>query len=405
MNIKKTIIVTSISNCQEKNGIVTFMEILKSNSNFFSQNGLKLKFINYVNPKRIEKKNTFEIKGKSEGNIQSSHGYDKNIKLKIKKILASHPFLAFLYFLGTYGMKGLITAIKAQEYKNSNCVYFYQDFLTAFFGFFLHRNSTRNVIILHSGDDALSQLFAHFHGMVGTMYEKIIRRSFEWTLNKQNVIVTLSEKYAEDLRKTYKNKDIKCIYNTSPFCGKNNIIVSNKNIKEKVKIIAVGTLQYRKGFDMLIKSIAAMKSEDRDKISVTIVGGGQSQSELTKLIDTNKLNQTITLAGESNNVDEFLSKSDAYILTSRDEGLPISLIEACSFGLPILTTAVGSIPEIFDETSCKLMDPTVESIEKMLTLLSQGKIDLDELSIQSRRIFDEKLSLDKFLNAYVCVLA
>ena len=128
-------------------------------------------------------------------------------------------------------------------------------------------------------------------------------------------------------------------------------------------------------------------------------------AELAELVNHNQLGHIITLAGESNNVAAFLEQSDAYILTSRDEGLPISLIEACSFSLPIISTAVGSIPELFDDSSCKLMEPTEASIADALMSLCGDRLDLENLSMQSQRLFASKLSPEKFLGSYISLLA
>lgn len=406
MHKKQTVIISSLSDCREKNGIVTFMEILARNAAHFADHGMELAFSNYVDLELHRKSNTSAA---SQPVVLSttppSPNFFTRIKRSMKGPIARRPFFAFLLFLSTLGARGLVTALKARQHDEPGCVHFYQDFLTAYFGCIFHHKTARRVIILHSGDDALSQLFSHFSGMVGTRYERLVRRWFDWTLRRQQAIVALSEKYAEDLRRRYPRQEVQCIYNTSPFAGIRPAADKVRGAKGRIKLIAVGTLQYRKGFDLLIKAIASMPSFDREKLAVTIVGGGPSHAELAELVNHHQLSHIITLAGESNDVAAFLEPSDAYILTSRDEGLPISLIEACSFGLPIISTAVGSIPELFDDASCKLVAPTEASIADALISLCGGRLDLESLSLQSQRLFESKLSLEKFLDSYVSLLA
>jgi glycosyltransferase involved in cell wall biosynthesis len=405
MHKEQTVIISSISDCREKNGIVTFMEILARNSSRFADQGMRLTFANYVDlqPRR-NSATPATVDLSAQPVARSTTGLLTRIKRRVKGTITRHPLCAFLLFLSTLGARGLVTALKARRYDRPDCVHFYQDFLTASFGCFLHDRTARRVLILHSGDDALSQLFAHFSSMVGTRYELLIRRWFEWTLRRQQAIVALSEKYAKDLRSRYPAQEVQCIYNTSPFAGTRSPSYAKAGAKERIRLVAVGTLQHRKGFDLLIKAIASIPHSAREMLAVTIVGGGPSHAELAALITLHQLSSVVTLAGESDNVAAFLSRSQAYILTSRDEGLPISLIEACSFGLPIISTAVGSIPELFDHSSCKLVEPTESSIAAALILLCNGKLDLENLSLRSQHLFQSKLSPEKFLDSYIRLL-
>ena len=406
---KQKIIITSLSDCREKNGVVTFMEILSRHASCFVEHGMELVFANYVDllPTCEGASSPILTKHAQASTNTALHvpTLQTRCKRKAKNIIKSHPFGAFFIFLSTLGARGLVTAIKAHRYEEPDSVYFYQDFLTAFFGCFLHHKAARRVIILHSGDDALSQLFSHFPSMIGTRYESLIRRGFDWTLRHQQTIIALSEKYASDLRKQYTTHEVKCIYNTSPFAGTRPVRTAIDGSQDRIKLVAVGTLQYRKGFDMLINAVASLPQAARDKLDVTIVGGGPSHVELHQLIQHYGLSNGVRLVGESDNVADFLASSHAYILTSRDEGLPISLIEACSFGLPIISTQVGSIPEISDDHACRLINASEDSIAEALLDLCVGKLDLEHLSVQSRNIFESKLSLEKFLGEYINLLS
>ena len=408
LNNKQKVIVSSISDCREKNGIVTFMEILKCNAEHFESHGLKLHFVNFVDfPSQskafLEKDSPPSLT--AQYSLQSNPTIKTRFKRALRGIITRKPLGAFLLFLCTLVVRAIVTAWKARRYDEPGCTHFYQDSICAFFGCFLHDSTARRIVILHSGDDALSQLFSHFPGMIGSQYEKFIRGKFQWSINRQHAVVTLSEKYAEDLRKQFPLKVVQCIYNTSPFFGSSIAKSRQLQSTDKLQLIAVGSLQYRKGFDLLIKAIALLPKYKQEKFRVTIVGGGPAYAELNRLITENQLIGVINLHGESDDVAQILKRSDIYILTSRDEGLPISLIEACSFGLPIITTRVGSIPEVFDTSSCKFIEPSEGSIKAALDDIWDGKIDLNILSKNSKMIFDSKLCMESFLNAYTKLLS
>jgi glycosyltransferase involved in cell wall biosynthesis len=406
MHKKKTVIISSVSDCREKNGIVTFIKIFAHHASHFADHGIELAFSNYVDLGSYRMPSTPVA---SPAVFPPTTPHSPNFLTRLKRSVKGHivrrPILAFLLFLSTLGVRGLVTALKARRYDEPGCVHFYQDFLTASFGCFLHHKTARRVIVLHSGDDSLRHLFIYFSGMVGTRYERLVRSWFDWTLRHQQSIVTLSEKYAKDLRRHYPAQVIRCIYSTSLCSGIGTAARAVPEEKSRIKLVAVGSLQYIKGFDLLINAIAIMPYAEREKLDLTIVGGGPSHVELAEMVVHHKLSHIITLAGESNNVATFLEQSDAYILTSRDEGLPISLIEACSFSLPIISTAVGSIPEVFDDSSCKLMEPTEASIADALMSLCGDRFDLENLSLQSQRVFASKFSPEKFLSSYISLLA
>ncbi|MBM3117391.1 glycosyltransferase family 4 protein [Jeongeupia naejangsanensis] len=395
----RQIIVSSVSNCIEKNGIVSFMAILRCNDQAFHERGVRLGFANYVD---------FPVSAVAPVELATTstvRRWMQAAKRSIKGSLIKSPLGAFLLMVGVLSPRALIAVIKARRLEEPGCLHFHQDVFCAFYGLRLLRRDTPKVLLLHSSDDPLNHLFVLFHGMRGTRYEKSIRAHFRRVLETMDCIVTLNERYAQTLRSEFPSHDIRCIYNTSSFasaaCG---MYDSGRSLADdglrRLEIVAVGSLQYIKGFDLLVQAVAALSEVDRQRLHITIVGGGTEREPLQAAIDAQSLQNEITLNGESNDVASFLARADAYILTSRDEGFPIALIEASSFGLPIVSTRVGSIPEVFDKGSCLFMDAKIDSIRDALTALGRGTVDLRELALRSQEVFDRKLSLDSFLDAY-----
>lgn len=399
------VIVSSFSDCREKNGIVTFMRILRSNLSRFAEHQIHVAFANYVDfsastappapaepPTQLTPPPPFE-----PGRLRQ---FATTVKQAIKGQLAKRPLMSFLLMMATLARRGLVTALKARRLDGPETAHFFQDAFTAYFGQKLLRPDSSKILLLHSGDDSLRQIFVHFHGMRGTRYETLVRGVFHRILADLDGIVTLNERYAQTLRKEFAGMDVRCIYNTSPFAGR-AVPPRRTRGDGRVEVVAVGSLQPIKGFDLLVKALGLLDPADRDRLHVTVVGGGPERGALQSEIDAQGLQGVITLNGETNDVSPFLSRADAYILPSRDEGFPIALIEACSFGLPIIATRVGAIPEVFEEQACLFMDARAESIRDALAGVSNGAVDLQELARRSQEVFDSKLSLDAFLGAYV----
>lgn len=393
------VIVSSISNCLEKNGVVTFMAILRSNAQAFQEQNLQLSFANFVDfPESTAANQSQQQKGQE---ASPKNRFIAPLKRLVKAYLVERAFTAFLLMAATVLRRALVATWKAKRLERSDCIHFYQDVLCAYFGQKLHRGQARKALLLHSGNDSLHQFFTHFHGMRGTWYEAAIRRRFGGVLRSMDAIITLNESYASALRAQHPGVDIRCIYNTSPFVKAGPAVRGAASASNKLHILAVGSLQYIKGFDLLIKGVSKMREMDRSRLHVTIVGGGAEEASLQSTIRDLDLENVVTLNGESSDVAPFLARADAFILTSRDEGFPIALIEASSVGLPIISTRVGAIPEVFDEMSCLFIDANAESICGVLTAASRGEINMQVMSYRSKAVFESKLSLQSFLTAYL----
>lgn len=99
------------------------------------------------------------------------------------------------------------------------------------------------------------------------------------------------------------------------------------------KAIAVGRLEHQKGFDILIdcwKDIAI----DHPDWHLDIYGDGSCREALHQQIDTLHLEGKVTLCGRNDNIMEVYPRYSLHLMTSRYEGLPMTLIEAQAYGLP-----------------------------------------------------------------------
>lgn len=103
-----------------------------------------------------------------------------------------------------------------------------------------------------------------------------------------------------------------------------------------------------------------------------IVGDGELQPQVERYIAENGLNRRVKLLGERRDVPRILAASDIFVLSSRWEGLPYTIIEAMMAGLPVVATRVGGIPELVEEgvtgylVPPKDPDALVKAIHKLL---------------------------------------
>jgi glycosyltransferase involved in cell wall biosynthesis len=122
-----------------------------------------------------------------------------------------------------------------------------------------------------------------------------------------------------------------------------------------VRLITVGALdQMYKGVDVLIQAVALCRRAGCD-VRLAVVGDGQQLASLKTLARELGVFSEVEFlgmlpAGEA--VRKQLDSADLFVLASRQEGLPRSMIEAMARGLPCVGTHVGGIPELLPDEDC-----------------------------------------------------
>lgn len=197
-----------------------------------------------------------------------------------------------------------------------------------------------------------------------------------------DIVVTLTER-----DKQYWLKGAKCkarilsIPNPSPYKPQEDI-----NRQESKTVLAVGRLTYQKGFDLLIRAWAEVANEKSDW-NLVILGEGEDRLKLSNLIEKYQLESKVVLAGKTSHVEEYYKNSDIFCLSSRFEGFPMVLLEALSFGLPIVSFDCDTGPaEILADTGALLVpNGNVKLLaSKIIDLI--GNDDLrDSISYKSKK--------------------
>ena len=118
--------------------------------------------------------------------------------------------------------------------------------------------------------------------------------------------------------------------------------------------MTVGRLQAPKDALTLLRGLAKLP---RGTYEAVIVGDGPDRPELASEARRLGLESVVQLAGERNDVPELLAASDIFVLSSRSEGLPLSILEAMAAGLPVVATTVGGVPELVLEGETGLLVP------------------------------------------------
>ncbi len=155
---------------------------------------------------------------------------------------------------------------------------------------------------------------------------------------------------------------------------------------------------------LLADAICAIRrAEPGLKILWTHLGGGPGLPDLERLVHSSPdLAGRVSLLGQIPHVDvlEWLGSNpiDAFVNVSSSEGIPVSLMEAASFGIPMIATDVGGSAEIVGADSGVLLPPDAGDVEVSLAirdLASRSLWERDRLRIGALRTWEERFSADR----------
>lgn len=167
------------------------------------------------------------------------------------------------------------------------------------------------------------------------------------TLNIVDVLIVLSHSWKEWFASLGIPEDkIVILHNITSYPTK----IESAHIKDgKVHFLFMGEIGQRKGVFDILRALTKHRDELAGKVELRI-GGNKHEEELKKVITDGKLQDIVKFEGWVGGEKklQLLNWADVFILPSFNEGLPISILEAMSYGHPIISTPVGGIPEVVE---------------------------------------------------------
>ena len=116
-----------------------------------------------------------------------------------------------------------------------------------------------------------------------------------------------------------------------------------------VGLVSVGRLNRQKGFDLLLRAVAAVRREVAG-LSLTLVGDGPEAAALKGLAKELDLQDAVVFAGHLDNPYPFMAHADLFVSSSRYEGSPNAVLESLACGTPVLAfDCPGGTGEILSE--------------------------------------------------------
>ena len=244
----------------------------------------------------------------------------------------------------------------------------------------------------------ISESFDEFqvknYGFSISLQKKV--RSF--SIKKSDIVVTPSQHLKNFiLNLGFKNK-IEIINNGVFIPEENTNIFTN----DQINITIVSRLVSHKNIEKIIRAISDLNNP---LINLNIIGDGPELNQLQKISLESNNKDNIIFHGKLNrdDINHIFLKSDIYIQASNYEGLPHSLLEAMSYGIPVLCTPVGECKEILgNEDRGYILDLPVSknNIKSKISEIIGEKNIANKKGERGKDFINEKYNLTNSFNLY-----
>ncbi|MCB1492677.1 MAG: glycosyltransferase family 4 protein [Rhodobiaceae bacterium] len=228
------------------------------------------------------------------------------------------------------------------------------------------------------------------------------------TVNTASLNLVLGQVWRDYLIETYKvpPKNVRVLPNgVADIADRIAQLRGGEGAPSGNRVLLLANLSPRKGVGELLRAVARLNA---DTIPVTLVcaGGGEVDRYRAEAADLGLSNVEFTGWLSRNDVLDQLSKARLIVLPSYNEGLPITILEGGSAGIPAIATPVGAIPEFFhDGKDIVLVEPgDVDALAAAMARLLTDPALYDAVAASARETFERQFRLDIFwqriLDAY-----
>lgn len=166
--------------------------------------------------------------------------------------------------------------------------------------------------------------------------------------------------------------------------------------RDEMVLLAVGRHEYQKGFDVLVRAMRELVAVE-PSVRLLIAGREGSQTPvLSELIADGDLEERVQLLGHRDDVPDLLAAADVFVLSSRWEGMPGSVIEAMAMGLPVIASDIPMVREVVDGRCAILVDSDdVLAWEACIGSVLGVPDRLDVMGQRAARRFEEQFQVEK----------
>lgn len=314
------------------------------------------------------------------------HKWGQNIKVRYVATHVSGPAVrrCLVFFRGYFTILYMLLFHREQvdivhmhmSYKGS----FYRKYMLHFL---VKKFGKKDIIHLHGSE------FKAFYDTGGTRQRQKIRR----LLGECDRMLVLGDYWEQSV--------LEIAPRARTFILRNAIPIPDRQARwddEKVQLLYLGVLIQRKGIHDLLHAISILQKNgvaQQRALKLVVAGTGEQEHELKQLCTSLGLDEIVTFTGWIEGVQKktLLESSQCLILPSYYEGLPLAVLEAISYGLPVITTNVGSVSDAILDGENGFLVPT-GSPQRLAEAIEQVTADTTAWERMSKRA--RQIALERF---------
>jgi len=143
-------------------------------------------------------------------------------------------------------------------------------------------------------------------------------------------------------------------------------------LAEPAQLLHIGRFNEQKNHKGLLDAFARILKGYPD-CCLRLIGDGDLQEEMEQYAVTLGIREKVQFLGNQTNVYPYLQEADIFLLPSKFEGMPMTIIEAMGTGLPIVASAVGGVPDMLEDNESGILIPcsAEATAQAVLQLLNQ----------------------------------
>jgi glycosyltransferase involved in cell wall biosynthesis len=166
----------------------------------------------------------------------------------------------------------------------------------------------------------------------------------------------------------------------------------------------IGRLSIEKGVDIFLHAAAHVVAE-LPSTRFVVVGEGPDRDKLESLIDSLKLRQSVTMLGRRDDMPSVYASLDIMVSASRQEGLPMAILEGMASSLPIIATPVGDVPVMVRDGQTGVMVPPENAglLASAIVALLRDPTRRERLGTAARKLIEDEFSAGRMTADYLRV--
>jgi len=240
------------------------------------------------------------------------------------------------------------------------------------------------------------------------LFVSIYGMADRYVLRKYTRVVAVSDEVKQRLLKAGVHKEkIRMVRNGIDLSPYDGAIASRHDGRAPDRALVVGLvgrLAREKGVDLFLEAAAEVLVEIPET-RFKVVGEGPDREKLERMIDTLHIRESVNLLGRREDMTSLYASLDVMVSSSRQEGLPMAILEGMASGLALVATAVGEVPKVVVDGRTGLLVPAqdVGSLAAGILELLHNPEKRKRLGGAARQLIEEEYSAARMTADYLRV--